>query len=156
MSEFRFEKQRVSADLVLSTGSTVSGCFFVAGGAQRHTGPERVGDLLNGHSGFFPFELTTGATALYNRTQIVLVALSPEVREAELDPGYQVATRRSVCMLLSTGKRVAGTVAVYRPVGRDRLSDYATIDEVFRYVLTPEQTLIVNANHIVELAETAL
>ncbi len=155
MSEFRVEKQRVYADLTLVTGANVNGCFFVAGSAATHSGPERVGDLLNGQTGFFPFGRTDGTTALYNRAHVVLVSLPHGVVEAEMDSGYGLATRRPVTMVLSTGARVAGTVAVYRPAGRDRLSDYASSPEQFRYVVTPDRTLIVNAGHIVELTEMA-
>jgi hypothetical protein len=154
MSQFRFEKRRIPADLVLSTGSTVHGCFFVAGATTLHGGAsERVGDVLNAESGFFPFERADGTTALYHRRHVVLIALASGVLEAELAAGYDVAPHRAVDVLLSTGARVAGTVAVYRPAGHDRLSDYAQSDEQFRYVVTPDQTFIVNANHIVALVE---
>ena len=33
------------------------GCFFLAGSHATHMGPERVADLLNAETGFFPFEL---------------------------------------------------------------------------------------------------
>ena len=36
MSEFRFEKQRVSATLILAPGTSVSGSFFVAGQTSNH------------------------------------------------------------------------------------------------------------------------
>jgi hypothetical protein len=83
------------------------------------------------------------------------VSLEPGVNEAECDPGYEVATHRYVGMLLSTGMRVKGKVAVYAAPGRDRLSDYARSPEAFRYVVTQKNTLIVNAAHIVELTELA-
>jgi len=154
MSEFRLEKHRIPAELTLATGARVSGWFFVSDGTAAHTGPERVGDLLNGQDGgFFPFEIRDGVTALYNRAHVALVALPPGVAEAELDPGYHVARRRTVTMLLSTGGRLAGTVAVYRPAGHDRVSDYARSDEQFRYLVTAERTFIVNSSHIVELTE---
>lgn len=152
-SQFRFEKIRVSATLTLGTGETVDGCFFVAGFLASHGRPERVGDLLNDETGFFPFERSDGTTVLFNRPHVAMVALPPDVAEAESDPGYDVATRRAVSMTLSTGGCVSGTVAVYRPLGRDRLSDYARSDEHFRYLVTPDRTLIVNATHIVELSE---
>jgi flagellar basal-body rod protein FlgG len=60
MSEFRFEKIRVPAELTLTQGAPVAGCFFVAGSASDHDGPERVGELLNGRGGFFPFQLPDG------------------------------------------------------------------------------------------------
>lgn len=155
MSEFRFEKQRVSATLTLAPGTLVNGSFFVAGQTSNHDGAERIGDLLNAQTGFFPFELRDGTTVLYNRAHLVAVALDPGISEAERDPGYDVATHRTVGMLLSTGMRVKGRVAVYAPQGRDRLSDYARSPEAFRYVVTQKYTLIINAAHIVELTELA-
>ena len=157
MSEFRIEKRRAEAALTLTTGTTVRGCFFLAGSSASHLGPERVAELLNGETGCFPFELSAGSapsTVLFNRAQLVLVALLEETIEAQLDPGYSVATEREVRILLSNGRAVAGRVRIYRPTGRDRLSDYARAPEVFRYVETADGTVIVNADHIVELRET--
>jgi hypothetical protein len=155
-SEYRVEKRRAEAALTLSTGATVRGCFFLAGGRASHGGPERVADLLNGETGFFPFEMTRGSaayTALYNRSQLVVVTLLDNTVEVQLDPGYSVATEREVRMLLSNGETVEGRVRVYRPSGRDRLSDYARLPDAFRYVETDDATLIVNSAHIVELRE---
>ena len=67
---------------------------------------------------------------------------------------HRVATEREVRILLSNGRTVEGLVRVYRPTGRDRLSDYARAPEAFRYVETAGATLIVNTEHIVELRET--
>lgn len=153
-SEFRVEKKRADAELTLTTGARVRGCFFLWASSQSGAGPERVGDLLNEQSGFFPFELENGETALYNRAQIVVVRLPAQTAEVRLEPGYEVATRRVVSMLLSTGDRVVGTVSVYLPAGRDRLSDYARDAVMFRYVETADHTAIVNSAHLVELRET--
>lgn len=152
-SELRIEKQRAEADLTLTTGATIHGCFFLSSSSSSRTGPERVGELLNEEPGFIPFELPTGDTALYNRAHIVLVRLPPEAIEPQLEPGYEVATRCPVSILLSTGSRIAGTVAIFRPIGRNRLSDYARMDHAFRYVELAEQTVIVNTAHIIELKE---
>ena len=156
MSELRVEKRRAAAELTLSTGGKVRGSFFLAGSSATHFGPERVGDLLNGEAGFFPFAVESdGATALYNRMQLVSVRLLESTGEARLDPGYELATERRVSMLLTNGESLCGAVRVYRPAGRDRLSDYARSTEVFRYVETPDATFIVNSAHIVDLKETA-
>jgi hypothetical protein len=157
VSEFRIEKRRAEAALTLTTGTTVKGCFFLSGSSASHAGPERVADLLNAEAGFFPFELHAGGaphTVLYNRAQLLLVTLLEETIEAQLDPGYSVATERAVRVLLSNGAAVEGRVRVYRPSGRDRLSDYARAPELFRYVETADGTVIVNTDHIVELRET--
>ena len=132
----------------------MKGCFFLWTSSQSRTRPERVGDLLNQEDGFFPFELEGGGTALYNRAQIVSVRLPSDAKEMELEEGYAVATRRVVSLLLSNGERVNGVVAVQRPDGHDRLSDYARMAEPFRYVQTATETLIVNSAHLVELRET--
>ena len=152
MSEFRIEKRRENADLTLITGATVSGVFFLAGSSQLHSGPERVGDVLNFESGFFPFE-AAGETSLINRAHVLKVALPPEMIEAELDAGYNVAKRRQVKVLLTTGEVINGQVVVMLPPGHDRLSDYAHINERFRYVELADRMLLINSAHIVALTE---
>jgi hypothetical protein len=148
-SEFRFEKRRVEATVSLVGGEIARGFFFVAG--------ERVGDLLNQEGGFFPFEilLAEGSqTVLYNRAHVISVELSEP--EAARDPGYTVAKRRDVWVMLTDGRRIRGVVRVYRPEGRDRLSDWARQRETFRYVDAGESTLILNAAHIVAVTEEPL
>jgi hypothetical protein len=153
-SIYRFEKRRIDAMVTLSSGASTRGCFFTAGDSLRHDGPERVSDLLNGETGFVPFEIhheDGTRTVLYNRAHVVLVAL--DENEASLEPGYSVATRRFVSILLSNGQRVVGAVRVYRPEGRDRLSDWARQPETFRYLETSDMALLINVAHIVDLSE---
>lgn len=159
MSELRIEKRRAAAELTLATGATVRGSFFLAGSSASGAGPERIADLLNAEAGFFPFELPATSSGrehivLYNRTQVVSVTLEgAEAAEAQLEPGYGVATERRVRLGLSDARSIDGRVRVYRPTGRDRLSDYARGGELFRYVETDRATLIVNMEHIVDLRE---
>ena len=153
-SEFRFEKQRVDATVTLSSGLSTRGCFFTAAESTRYEGPERVGDLLNAEEGFFPFEIHEAEgtrTVLYNRSHVVLVGLSDN--EEEREPGYSVATRRFVSILLTTGQRIVGSVRVYRPQGRDRLSDWTRQPETFRYIEAGDMTILVNAAHIIDVSE---
>ena len=154
MSEFRIDKERRSATLTLSDGRLVSGSFFVAGSSLSHNGPERVKDVLNGESAFFPFEVhrEDGVQAgLYNRDQVVVVRLSTD--EAHYEAAYEVAKRQSVSMLLSNGARLTGLVRVYCRRGHDCLSDYTRANETFRYVETSDALLIVNFRHVLELNE---
>ena len=156
MSEFRVEKRRAEAELTLSSGGHLRGWFFLSGSSATHAGPERVADLLNAESGFFPFEVPAGPsqdTVLINRPHLISARLLEATTEAQLDPGYVVATERHVDMLLSNGARLSGSVRVYRPQGRDRLSDYARSTDVFRYVENAQGTFVVNSAHIVELRE---
>ena len=141
--------------MTLSNGQTVLGCFFVAAASLRTAGRERVADLLNDEGDFFPFEIhDTGPvrTALYNRDQVVMVMLAEP--EAQRDPGYTLAMERRVSILLSNGQRLTGGIRVYRPEGRDRLSDWARMTDRFRYLEAGDATLIVNAAHIIEICES--
>ena len=152
-SQFRFEKRRVATTVTLSSGQSLRGYLFTAA-ESTHGGPERVGDLLNGDSGFVPLEIEQDGdlrTVLCNRAHVVVVGLLEN--EAERDPGYSVATRRFVSVLLTTGQRVVGTVRVYQPAGRDRLSDWTRQPETFRYLETGDLTLLLNAAHIVDISE---
>jgi hypothetical protein len=150
-SAFRVEKYRSDAIVRLTNGASVIGHFFLAKASPTSTGRERVAELLNSESGFFPFENQNGQTVLYNRDHVVCVEVSDD--EASLDSGYGVATARSVSVLLSNGLHIQGMVRVYRPEGRDRLSDWARHGPRFRYVETPHSTFIINADHIVYAKE---
>jgi len=155
-SEFRVEKQRAGAVLTLSGGELTRGYFFVAGGSARHAGPERVGDLLNSEAVFLPFEIHDSAgvrTELINRHHVIMVAIGDD--EASRDPGYSVAKRRDVSILLSNNQRVMGAIRIHMPEGRDRLSDWLRDPEIFRYVETDETTLIVNMAHVIEVNEVS-
>jgi hypothetical protein len=134
----------------------VCGCFFIAGSSATHNGPERIADVLNAEDGFFPFEIAGPkgpTTALYHRNHVVSVRIENQ-REPQVDPGYTVAARRWVSMLLSNGVRLSGAVRVYTPPGHERLSDYARAPGAFRYLETESDTLIVNIGHVIELMET--
>ena len=157
-SEFRVEKSRVEATLTLANGTSVHGCFFIAGNSRTHAGPEGVNDVLNGETGFIPFDTQCGGgsrTVLYNRDHVVFVTLTDE-REPQRDPGYDVATRWIVAMLMSNGTRLHGAVRVFRPQGRDRLSDFTRATETFRYLEADHATYIINIHHLVELKEETL
>ena len=48
----------------------------------------------------------------------------------------------TIKVLLTTGETITGHVVIFRPAGHDRLSDYAHIDERFRYVELDDRTLL--------------
>ena len=155
-SEFRFEKRRANAVLTLITGEVVRGCFFTAAGSTHRDGAERIADLLNAEPGFFPFEVgaeSAGKAVMYHRLHVIAVQVLDD--EARQDPGYEVAPRRVVSMVLSNNQRMDGAVRIYRPEGRDRVSDWTRQPEAFRYVEAPDQTFLVNTAHIVSVTEVS-
>lgn len=150
---FRVEKLRVEATITLSNGQTAHGFFFL-GSSARRLGRERVDELLNAESAFFPFERygrDETQVVLYNRDHIVFIQLVEN--EARMVPGYEVAAKHRVSVLLSNGHRINGTVPVHLPKGYDRLSDWARDPMIFRYVETDDATLLVNVRHVASILE---
>lgn len=155
MSQFRIEKRRAEATITLTSGAQLRGSFFLGPGAPNHAGPERITDLLNTTPGFFPFERADREggpeIALYNRDHIVLAELPAPDLDLQQDASYQAAPIKMASMLLSTGERIVGKVYVFRPEGRDRLSDYTRLEDRFRYLEGPGRTLVVNLAHVLEI-----
>jgi hypothetical protein len=155
-SEYRFEKQRVRALVLLANGESIDGHFFIASGTAHRSGPERIVDLLNTQAGFVPIEVhdpDPRHTNLYNRAHIVTVTLPSN--DAQLEPGYEVATRCDVTLRLTTGARLEGTIRIYQPEGYGRLSDWTRQSEPFQYVEIGALTTIVNTSHILEISEVS-
>ena len=101
-----------------------------------------------------PFERHQEGVAevmLYNRDHVVLVELSEP--QGRLVPGYEVAAKHTVLVVLSNNRRIAGVVSVHRPKGHDRLSDWARDSIPFRYVETDSVNLLVNVRHITGIVE---
>jgi hypothetical protein len=153
-SRFRYDKRRTEAVVTLASGESVRGFFFTEGGAAHHQGPQRIVDLLNDEGGFFPFEIKAVGgirTVLHHRSHVITVAVFDD--EARRDPGYDVAARRQVALLLTNGRRVEGIIRIYRPEGRDRVSDWTRQPEQFRYIESDTATFIVNVAHVVTVTE---
>jgi hypothetical protein len=153
-SEFSVHKRRVEVTLTMADGHSADGHLFLGDTTTAGDGPERVDDLLNGSTGFFPFERIDGGPrriVLYNSSHVAVVTLAGH--EAHEVPGYDVATIRRVALLLSTGEQVSGTIQLYLPHGRDRVSDWTRDPALFRYLETADATLLVNIRHVVEITE---
>ncbi len=153
-ASLRFEKHRAHARIVLTDGREHDGWFFVAGGAARHGGRERIADLLESATGFVPFEMDTatgGQTRLINPRHLVYVVLGSE--KLDLHSDWVIGRRQPVTLWLSNGTRLVGVVYVDRPEGHDRLSDWTRQPDTFRYVESSDGLLLVNAAHVVDLTE---
>jgi hypothetical protein len=153
-SPFRVDKRKIEATLTLTTAQTVRGHFFLGESALAGDGHERIDELLNRTSGFFPFERLDGGfprVVLYNTAHVCTVSLLvPAAREV---PGYEVAPVRRVSLLLSTGHQVSGQIRVYLPHGSERVSDWARDAVTFRFIETAGATLLVNIHHVAEIIE---
>ena len=154
MAAFRVRKREARATLTLVGGRTARGAFFVSETAADHTGPERIDEVLNAATRFVPFHVdadTGRATVLLlNRAHILIVSLPPTEAELVHDSSYEMARREPARLVLSNGERVAGEVHIAGPSGHARLSDVADLN-TFLPVEKPNQTVLVNVDHVVEL-----
>lgn len=159
MSELRIDKQRVPATLTFAAGERLTGSLFLAAQAASHAGPERLVDVLNGSSGFLPFEAVSGVgvrqTLLLNRAHIVSVEADRPAGELADDAAYQVAPKKSVLLQLATGEQLRGVLRVERPAGRDRLSDAVRDETGFLYLEGGAGVIAVNLAHVVRIQPLA-
>jgi hypothetical protein len=159
MSELRIDKRRVTTTLTLTAGERLIGSLFLAEQAERHTGPERLLDLLNGPPGFLPFEEVSGPggrqTVLLNRASIAIVQTDSALDELADDQGYQVAVKKSVLLQFANGEELRGVLRVERPAGRNRLSDAVRDEAGFRYLEGAGGVFAVNLAQVVRITPLA-
>jgi hypothetical protein len=159
MSDLRIAKRRVAAVLTLTDGAELAGVLFLSDQAAAHAGPERLLDLLNGPTGFLPFDLAapdgSPQTVLLNRAHVVSVRAESALDDLAEDPGYQVAVKKSVLLQFVGGDAMRGVLRVERPKGRDRLSDAVRDGAGFRYLESAGGVLAVNLAHVVRITPLA-
>ena len=159
MSNLRIDKLRVPATLTFTAGERLTGSLFLAEQAATHAGPERLVDVLNGSTGFLPFEAVSDfgppRTVLLNRAHIAWVEADRPAGELAEDPAYQCAPKKSVVLRLSSGDELRGVLRVERPAGRDRLSDAVRDETGFLYLEGGAGVLAVNLAHVVRIMPLA-
>ena len=152
MSQFRVEKRRAEAELTLATGATLHGSFFLAASTPTQVGPERVADLLNAETGFFPFDSVVVPRP--ERSSSTARTSSPcgcssrsRKRSSRPDTGRDGAPRRDDACQRHAARGVGARLLSEgtRPVER-----LGAIRRVFRYLETARHTFIVNTAHVVE------
>ena len=75
LSEMKINKDKREVELLLSTGNSMKGFFFLAKG-------QRPLDMLNDSRRFIPFEDISGAVRLVNKDNIITVKPSPHSETA--------------------------------------------------------------------------
>ena len=153
-SEYRFEKRRAAAVVTMVGGEVARGSFFTPAIRPAATAENVSRTCSTPKRAFFPSKWkapTSRGPSCYNRSHLISAEIFDN--EAGLDPDYAVASRRPVSILLSNGRRIEAFVRIASPAGRDRLSDWTRLPEVFRYVEFGDSILIVNAAHIVAFTE---
>lgn len=119
MDDRRIEKETRTVEFELSDGGRLTGEVFVGQFDSHHTGPQRVGELLGGESGFLPVRASDGVHLLNTRL-IVLARISATVERDEL---MTLGEKRFVRLRLAQSRELTGDIYVAVESG-NRVSDF--------------------------------
>lgn len=148
MQELRVPKHRIPVELTLVGGTTRNVLVFLAEFAARHSGPERLSDLLDGESEFIPsVEASTDAVFFLNRASVAVARMASSV-EADDEGQHTIRTEHDVEITLVGGAKLRGLVAYVMPPERSRLTDYLNSEPRFIELIEQEGVALVNKQHI--------
>ena len=149
--ELKVPKRRAQVEVLMPGGAARQVTVFLAEYAPRHSGPERLSDLLNAHDDFVPaLDVAGDAMSFLNRHGIAAARVAREWEAAgELEGGEQ----HEVEITLVDGTTLRGTVTFVMPPGRSRLLDYLNDAQPFVRLAEQEKVALVNKRHIARVAK---
>ena len=121
MNEQRIDKTTRLVRFVLFDGTTLEGEVFLRLFEARHSGPQRLGELLNDDDDPFIPLRCDASTLLVNRDRIML-ATTPLAEE--LDELFLLGTRHQVTLSTLHKESLEGEIYVNLPQGSSRAKDY--------------------------------
>ncbi|MGZ6143313.1 MAG: hypothetical protein ACXWLM_08240 [Myxococcales bacterium] len=149
--ELRVPKRRAQVEVLLPGGAARQVTVFLAEYAPRHSGPERLSDLLNAQDDFVPaVDVATDTMTFLNRHGIAAARVE---REWELAGELEGGEQHEVELTLVDGTTLRGTVAFVMPPERARLLDFLNDAQPFVRLAEKEKVALVNKRHIARVAK---
>ena len=149
--DLKVPKRRARVEVLLPGGAARQVTVFLAGYAQRHSGPERLSDLLNAVEDFVPaVDVATDTMMFLSRHGIAAARLGREFEhsdEGEPDEQHEVEIE------LVGGTALRGTIAFVRPSQGSRLLDHLNGAEPFVRLSQGDKVALVNKRHIARVAK---
>lgn len=154
---YEVPKREVEAAVTLMGEEPRPVRLFLAERAQRHTGPQRPGDLLNdAGEDYFAVRGPDGTLALLNRSAVLVLSVpaseqrSPEeIAAAEMEAEAPEAfTSRRIRIRMEDGSELTGTVSYVRPTGERRIRDFLNRTDAFIPVRDGDTVRFVNRSRI--------
>ena len=146
--ELKVPKRRVQVEVLVPGSPPRQVTVFLAEFASKHTGPERLSDLLNDHDQFVP-ALEGAATIFLGRHGIAAARVA---HEWELGEEPSEGQRHEVEVLLADGTSLRGVVSFVLPTERSRLLDFLNDAQPFVRLVERDQVALINKRHIVRVA----
>ena len=148
------DDQRISVDtravrLVLSDGSCLDGDLFLHLQGAHHSGPQRVGDLLNGDELFLPVR-NSGKTGMVNLEQVVSVAVATD---QEFDELLTLGEEHRICVIPEAGEPIDARIFVNLPGGRVRVKDFLNQPQRFLMLLQGDHVVYIARQRILRVED---
>ncbi|MDF1562151.1 MAG: hypothetical protein P1V51_03860 [Deltaproteobacteria bacterium] len=153
MEAYRVPKTKVQATLGLAGREARQVSIFLAHQAERHAGPERPSDLLEGEATFFACVDAEDGFVLIQREAVAFLKVATEVElgsdhlPAE-DLGASSAQAVPVTVMLEDDRPLEGTVVFLLPDAQQRLQDYLNVSGTFFPLRAGEEIYLVNKRRI--------
>jgi hypothetical protein len=121
---------------------------FLTEFAARHSGPERLSDLLDGESEFIPaVDASPDAVFFLNSTSVAVARVAASVEGDDVGQ-HTIPTEHEVEITLVGGVKLRGLVAYVMPPDRSRLTDYLNSEPRFIKLIEQEGVALVNKQHV--------
>lgn len=155
---YEVPKHEVPARVVLPGSEPRDARLFLSERAERHTGRERPGDLLNGGQPFFPVSFADTGFALLRRSSVLVVTVRAEDElvagatdgQGIVEDGADAdgAERQELRLVLERGPTLEGTITYLMPPGERRLQDYLNQADDFVRLRRGDRIHLVNTARI--------
>lgn len=147
------DKLRVPVRLALFGCEPMVGEVSLAPHAELHEGPETLLERLNAKTRVLPFHRTDDdAFVLVVRAQVEWLMAGPEVAPQLVRTAHFKHTREEyVRVRLAGGVSVDGVLAFEMPHEFNRVSDFLNGDEDFFPLLSPEGTMLIHKDRVLDV-----
>lgn len=133
---------------MLSDQNKIEGYVFLSLYQESHSGPQNLGDLLNGEEQFIPVKTDRGIE-LINISHIVQARIDSE---DELDDIMKLGSSYTISAKMSVGAPVEGDIFISLRDGRfGRVKDYANLRFTFLRLFQPKHVIYVNQRYIISI-----
>lgn len=149
MDERKIQKETREVLFKLSDGSSLEGNVFLRLYEAHHTGPQKVGDLLNEDKPFIPVR-TQNSVVLLNVANIVLARTGSEWEEDDL---MKMGNRSTVWIKAAHLDEIVGDIFINLPDGFTRVKDY--VNQPFRFfpLFQPKYVVYINQRYILSVRD---
>lgn len=149
MADARLETHIQPVQVQLATGELLDGEVFLQLADVYHTGPQRVGTLLNGDDYFLPVRCD-GHVTLINLRQVVSLSVAADYEADEL---MTLGKEHQVAVRTTASDPFSAQIYVNLPDGRTRVKDYLNQHQRFLPFFSGSKVVYCNFRYILQVED---